>query len=105
MSCGQRAAEAVRRPSEQAARGIIAAAQKNTGSLQGTATACVAQLGPQSTLHVANVGDSGVVVFRRGECIFASEVVASGFFVARKEYFLCSSAVTQAHAYNNAALK
>ena len=74
MRFGRKAAEAVRRPSEQATRGIIAAAQKNTGSLQGTATACVAQLGSQSNLHVANVGDSGMVVFRRGECIFASEV-------------------------------
>ncbi len=75
MKYGQKAAEAVRRPSEQATRGIIAAAQKTTGSLPGTATACVAQLGPQATLHVANVGDSCLVVFRRGECIFASEVL------------------------------
>ena len=74
MRNGQKAAEGVRRPSEQAARGIMEAAQKGAGSLKGTATACVALLGPQATLHVANVGDCGLVVFRRGECIFASEV-------------------------------
>lgn len=76
MVSGMKAAEGVRRPSEQAVRGIIAAAQKGAGSLQGTSTICIAQLGSQSMLHVANVGDCGVVVFRRGNCVFASEVMA-----------------------------
>lgn len=82
MSCGRKAAEAVWRPSEQAVRGIIADAQRKTGGLQGTSTACIAQLGPQSALHVANIGDSGLVVFRRRECIFASEVMPPDFLVA-----------------------
>lgn len=75
MVNGMKAAEGVRRPSEQAVRGILAAAQKGAGSLQGTSTACVAQLGTQASLHIANVGDCGLVVFRRGDCIFASEVM------------------------------
>lgn len=39
----------------------------------GGSTVCVAALWPRRTLRTANLGDSGCLVVRGGECVFRAE--------------------------------
>ncbi|TXG60281.1 hypothetical protein EZV62_014854 [Acer yangbiense] len=49
-------------------------------SCQGSSTACIIALNDDDhCLHVANVGDSGFLVFRNRECIFQSPIQQHGF--------------------------